>query len=163
MIPETKYTGKGGLYVGAYVDEESVNLIRKLCEEVGLPLQITPDLPLHVTVIYSEKKAVKPHLCFLYEKPLQAFIVGLDLLGEDKNTLVMKLESERLNDRHEFWKKLGAEHSWPDYKPHVTLCYGVDKDKWEPKLKELSKKVKNSKVEIFFKGEYNEDISDKGV
>lgn len=53
----------------------------------------------------------------------------------DSGAVVLRFASSDLEWRHRELLEAGAEHSWPDYKPHVTLTYdagGVDLEAVEP-------------------------------
>lgn len=78
----------------------------------------------HCTALYSTGDVDRllkysPSLQF----PLVADVVGFDLLGEEKNCLVLKLEHPDLHNVFNELKGLGAVWKWDNYTPHVTLTY----------------------------------------
>ena len=49
-----------------------------------------------------------------------------DTNSSNKKCLVLKLKANKLVEIHkDILTRTGAKHSFPDYTPHVTLCYDV--------------------------------------
>ena len=48
---------------------------------------------------------------------------------------MLEVSSSALSRRHEELKRIGADTSYPEYAPHITITYepgGIDPDKVEP-------------------------------
>lgn len=110
-------TMKNGTYVCAMPTEESKESIVKLQKRLNIKNPVEPD-DLHVTIMYSRKGSpdLPPSDTFKTAKPL-----SLELFGEDKNCLVLCLDSPDLEMRHEQLSVYGLKHTFTPYEPHVTL------------------------------------------
>lgn len=81
------------------------------------------DEDLHITLIYDE--TVQGNLIGTpeYSKLHDVKVVGLDLLGKDKNSLVVKLMSHSIQQRFTDLLALGYKHNFDDLIIHCTLQY----------------------------------------
>lgn len=119
---------KNGVYIGMRLSSDSKKLIQDFINENDIQNPV-PLSDLHVTLIYSEVYAngidSKDKL-----DSVGGVSKGFSLFGEDKNVLVLEVESEGLTERHNEYMEQFPElkWSWPDYKPHVTLSYDVGSD-----------------------------------
>jgi hypothetical protein len=79
---------------------------------------------LHVTIAYS-----KAPVDWAKAKPREneVTVVGgprsIDALGKAKDAIVLRFESDRLDERHEQFGDIGASWDWPEYRPHLTISY----------------------------------------
>lgn len=90
----------------------------------------------HVTLMYS-KTEIPEAENFQDEGLLfDADIVQLDwFLGHDRaGYLIAVVDSKEIRARHNFWKSLGGKHSFPEYKPHLTLAVGITRAEWNKSL-----------------------------
>lgn len=62
-------------------------------------------------------------------KVFEAEVIGVELLGEVKDgvqaAVALTLSSNDLTEEHYSWLALGYDHSWPEYKPHMSVAYDV--------------------------------------
>lgn len=84
---------------------------------------------LHCTLMYSVSESD------VEESPNDsvhlATVLGMEIMGEgDGRAITVQLNSETLHQRHDELKSLGLEYSYPEYKPHLSLVYSEDCDKW---------------------------------
>lgn len=128
----------GGNYVSIDVDANSVFPLR-VKPSTGTE---TPPEKRHVTLIYSKQSRVNPkdvlswltlhcHQTIVAEADYYAAFDSIPKDGQrDDNlaTLVVKLRSPVLQDIHEKLKAMGMEHSYPEFSPHVSLFYMVDRE-----------------------------------
>jgi hypothetical protein len=123
------YTGQSGLYSSRLPDEESTTTLLALVAELGLPFNQADEL--HVTVIYSPEKTVEQERVMrnVHQISVSAQIIGFEVFGKDNDTVVALLRSEQLVLDHLKWKALGAEPTWPDYRPHLSLYVGDSIDR----------------------------------
>lgn len=127
-----------GNYVSIDVDANSVfNIPHKPTSGIE-----TPQDKRHVTLIYSKESNVNPrdvlswltlncHRTIVAEADYYAAFDSIPKAGErDENlaTLVVKLKSPVLVDIHDKLKAMGMNHSYPEFSPHVSLFYKVDRD-----------------------------------
>lgn len=107
-------------------------------------IKMQPADNLHITVSYSREDVVG-----LKSRKYEVEVTPkkFELLGENKDVLVLVVESKELDDRHEEIKDMGATYDWGDYKAHLTITYdGKDIDTKNSKLPKPFK-VGNETVE----------------
>lgn len=86
------------------------------------------DFP-HLTLLYGLKPEITSEqvqqVLTSFGKPLNIEIEGIDLF-ENKDYDVVKFNVKKtpeLQKLHDMLKTLPNEESYPDYKPHITICY----------------------------------------
>ncbi len=86
------------------------------------------DFP-HLTLLYGLKSEVTSEqvqeVLTSFAKPVNIEIEGIDLF-ENKDYDVVKFNVKKTPDLqklHDMLKILPNEESYPDYKPHITICY----------------------------------------
>jgi hypothetical protein len=95
----------------------------KWAREQGFVACLQPN-DFHVTIAYSktpvEYDVLKPNdkKLVIHASPNRDVIQ----LG-DKGARVLRFNSKHLTDRWNYYKDMGAEWSFPDYHPHVTISY----------------------------------------
>lgn len=101
----------------------------------------------HVTLVYSRTAGADPARLRLPEQGMriEAHVCGLEYWDGHNDTgyVVLKLESQGLQDLHERFKAAGAEHSFPDYSPHMTVAAKVG-----PKTPEMAAWLERAAPEI---------------
>jgi len=123
-INETK---SSGTFIGVKLSPNSQELIMDLIRKLKVPSSIKKE-DMHVTLIYSKKgfpnkEWNKNDKLIINET---ATPIKLDWLGDDKNCLVLLLNSPYLIKRNkEITKKYGAISDYDKYHPHVTLAYNI--------------------------------------
>jgi hypothetical protein len=89
---------------------------------------------LHTTICYS-KTPVSDVVGDNSKLELPPANRSLALFGEEKDCLVLKVQSPKLEERWNYFKGNGATWSWPDYQPHITISVGrsgLDLSKIQP-------------------------------
>lgn len=83
----------------------------------------------HITVVWDPRKELMKKPLVSPDKHLEfkAHVIGFDVLGEDKDTPVLLLSSRELHQQHNLMLEAGHQHSFPDYLPHISINYDVDK------------------------------------
>jgi 2'-5' RNA ligase len=129
-LDAAKLTNNGTTYACALPDRESR---RRLLEAVLAteppfdPAELRDHA--HVTLVYSRKAGADMARLRLPEQGMsvEAHVCGLEYWDGHNDTgyVVVKLESQGLHDLHERLKAAGAEHSFPDYSPHMTVAAKV--------------------------------------
>lgn len=86
------------------------------------------DFP-HLTLLYGLKPEITKEqvqqVLTSFGKPINIEIEGIDLF-ENKDYDVVKFNVKKTPDLqklHDMLKTLPNEESYPDYKPHITICY----------------------------------------
>lgn len=121
------YTGKSGIYVSVSPDDGSKNSIREIVKSFNppFPLDIFDD-DAHMTIMYSRHDYIDENKLQIPES-----IVALTSKfeywdGHDNDGyLVLKMISKPASDLHQHILELGAEHSFDDYMPHMTIIHGI--------------------------------------
>jgi hypothetical protein len=79
---------------------------------------------LHLTLIYSVRPVPELMSLDATVTNLAASIQGWRILGE--GVLTLELNSPELVHMHDRMLSMGAQHSWPDFIPHTSVCYKWD-------------------------------------
>ena len=125
-------------YIAVVYDDETQDRLRSWAEDNGFDLSFkfdgskqSPDqFDFHTTVFYSE--TTHPELDYGFydldeyigEHSGEARVVGFELLGQDNDIPVFKIESEQISKlRRYFEVNHHMEDKWPSFKPHVSVSY----------------------------------------
>jgi hypothetical protein len=86
------------------------------------------ELAFHVTLLATANDVAIPLTDHLIE-PVVAHMTDFAVLGRDNDVPVMLLAPDGLAEmREHFIATYGAEPTWPEFKPHVSLSYNWDGD-----------------------------------
>jgi len=115
---------KDGTYVSFEMSKDSRALLDHFVEmNLGLSERIDPNT-YHITVIYSRTPVPAAETL---EKNTSATANAVQYevfpTKENKKCLVLRVESESAEHLNKWLNLQGATSDYPDYKPHVTLCY----------------------------------------
>lgn len=155
--PQTDIAGSSapGTFAGVNFDAATLGALTRYMKAQNIPNPVAPE-DMHVTLLYSRKNLPNFEPTEQYEKPCVANPSGLDVFenrGKGKNCLVMKLDSEELQQRHaDLMIDHAADYDFDEYVPHVTLSYDagdVDPEDFEAFDRPLN-----------IVGEYMEDLND---
>lgn len=122
-------------YIEVQYNPITQGYLREYCADNGFDLSVRFDgskqdpekFDFHSTVWFttSEHKLKNGTLSV----NITAAPTGFALFGENKNILVMEIESKGLQSiRDHYGSEYGMEDEWPDYRPHITLCYNYTGD-----------------------------------
>ena len=121
LIESVEY--KNGIYCCVNLSQETKDALKSLCSAYDVPNPLKAG-DLHCTLIYSTKVDDDFECIEKYPKMLEATFDGYDMFGDDKNTLVIKLNSPDLQKRHkELMDKYDLNYSYDEYRPHISLSY----------------------------------------
>lgn len=113
---------KDGTYVGVRLSPESIEKIQQIQQALNVSDPV-PVESLHATVLFSRNP--------IDIEPSQTQYFGtstaIDTFGDGKNTVVLKVNSPSLCQRHDVLISMGGTHDYLDYQCHVTLAYSNDK------------------------------------
>lgn len=141
---------KNGNYYGVKPTDEAKEKIESIMKDLKLKEPVDVD-DIHVTLMYSPDKGnpMIPPSDLEYKAHPSKFA----LFGDEKDCLVIKLESKDLEARHKELLATGFIHTYDDYKPHITLSYNYEGDIPDEKvLKDLG--------EMSFSSEYMQPIDE---
>jgi|SRR6056297_2426849 len=120
-------------YIEVQYDSVTQGYLREYCEQNGFDLSVRFDgskqdpenFDFHTTVWFTSSKHKLANQSISFNATAQA--KGFALLGPDKNILVLEIESDDIQEIRDFYGKLhDMQDEWPDYRPHITVCY-----RWE--------------------------------
>jgi 2'-5' RNA ligase len=119
-----------GVYVNVEPDEETRLDIYQFFKDQNIPGLIAPD-EYHVTLMYAPDQEMADYEDKIDDDvgSMTATFYSYALYGEEKDCLVMVIESPELHAAHERLAALGLKATYEYYSPHLTLSYqGKDVD-----------------------------------
>ncbi len=133
---------KFGTYFALQPSGTTRNILQVIAQEYDINGSTKP-LEYHTTVIYSKKPCpeMRKHDPQL---PIWGTASGFELFGDDKNVLVVRINSVQLQKLYDDLQIYGPTSDYPEYKPHITLSYNWKGDC--PRLKETFSIMYNSHV-----------------
>jgi hypothetical protein len=109
------------LYVRCNLMPDSAWTLADFCQNLSVP-EPMPLERLHCTLLYSTSDiAVPPPPCDFYPLPLQAIGCEVWEVANKPPHLVLLLDSDALHRRHAEFRRCGAAHPFPSYRPHISL------------------------------------------
>lgn len=137
-----------GTYAKATITNNSKNVISELMEDISLTDGIDKD-KLHTTVIYSTKPC--PNIMEVNNTsiPFNGTVTELKSWKNSDGTycLVAVIDCADLVKLHyDLLEKYKATDDFPEYIPHITLCYSYDGKKI--KLPDNDYAIKYAKLEV---------------
>lgn len=131
MKKKSDYNGQSGVYVSVNPTEESKKFIKNLILSTKPPFQLGQfEDEAHTTIMYSRKAKIDEGKLKIPGN-FSALPVKLEFWdGHDGDGyVVLSLISKQAEEFHNEILSLGAEHSFKDYHPHMTILHGLNKDK----------------------------------
>lgn len=126
MKIENLFESEEGVYVGVRFSDESKEDLLELIKALNVQNPVAAE-DFHATVIYSKKSPSSPlKVIGVLDKPELTVAKELHIFPtrEEKNALVIKLESAFLKSRHEaLMKEYNLSYDFDEYIPHVTISY----------------------------------------
>lgn len=130
-----------GAYVACKFTEDSCKKLHDFAKDMGIS-DVVPDDKMHVTVIYSKKPAPPEFKAEgKFDEPVKVQPKHLSVFdGRDgSKVLVVELNAPSLVERHDYlMDEYSFSYDFPEYKPHVTLCYDMGKGFQLDKDRDLS-------------------------
>lgn len=109
-------------YVACRFTDETVDGLVELQRLIDVPNPV-PAHELHTTIVSSREYVPFPlergNVLLATEAWLETWET------QSGNALVLRFDSDYLQDRFDVAMCLGATYDFPDYKPHITLSYDV--------------------------------------
>lgn len=133
---EDQLTATSKKYIEVQYTVESQDYLRNYCVENGFDLTVSfsgevqpiQAYDFHTTVWFTSNKASVSN--GTQEVQISDIVPkGFALFGEDKNILVLEIESPDLSTiRTTIGDTYKLQDAWPDYRPHITLSYSYSGD-----------------------------------
>lgn len=147
------YSGNKGCYAAFQVAQPYHYKLSKIGSYLGVDCDTSK---LHCTLIYSkeaspDKVTAEEHAALRQDIEVGAIISHIETWpGHDGvGYIVAALKSTDLHKEHMVLRKLGAEHSFPDYKPHVTVYSGIElTDELAAKIKKVNQYLASREIRI---------------
>jgi hypothetical protein len=117
-----------GTYANVKLSDTSKRDLVKFLESRGIEHD-DPD-GFHCTIIYS-KTPCPDCKHYIFDLPIHAEFKSWELFTtrDGGKCLVMKIASPEIERMHHDIRQVyGASHDYPEFKPHVTICYAYNKD-----------------------------------
>jgi len=113
-----------GVYMAVKVNEETETALNDYCSKYLAGIEIPEDF--HSTLIYSDKPHYDEITAKEYNISAVAEKMPFEKFGEEKNSLVIKLNSPELKRRHEeLMKEYNFKYDFDEYVPHISLSYNA--------------------------------------
>lgn len=122
-LVESEQDHPDGTYAEVAPTPKSLRAIESVITKLGIK-EPTPSSEIHCTITYSRKPC--PSLAdYEPQLPVSARIQGFRVfpMQTGGNCLVLELDSPGIEELHEYARRLGCSHDYPEYTPHVTLTY----------------------------------------
>lgn len=152
-LEHIKYTGTNGLYSAVVPLPGYVDRIMQISEELGLN---TNEADLHATVIYSKKPAGTAEVAnFNPDRPVSGIINAIEswVGHNDKTYIVLKVVSEGIVSQNASFQRMGAEHTFVPFSPHITLSDEVPvTPELQAKIDKINKRFAYKPLEVTFAG-----------
>jgi 2'-5' RNA ligase len=114
-----------GVYMSLKLVNGSDEVFKKYIEENLSEYKPTPDP--HLTLIYSKKPFDGEIKTVDYEAT--GIITKFSLFGDKEKALVAEIDSNDIKDRNRtLVEKYGFISDFDEYRPHITLVYGIEED-----------------------------------
>jgi hypothetical protein len=115
----SQYTGTNGIYVGAELHPEYGLKLQPIAEQLKCPDLDLDEL--HCTLVYSREKA--PERLPMLPGFMKGLVTSVQhwVGHNDKVYVVADVHCSPMIDAHARLLRVGAEHSFVGYKPHITL------------------------------------------
>ena len=136
---QVAFVPQSGNYVAVDVQcltdlQDVINPSTSISDDLHITLMYSPDS----TVDTDDVATVLPLNSFIPLEPVSS--IGFEIFGkeeDDERAVVALIKSEALVNANRKLQDLGMEYTFPDYRPHVTLCY-VPVDEAESIVEQLS-------------------------
>lgn len=155
------YTGNNGLYSSVVLASSCIPMIEEIAEELGVDPSYDD---LHATVIYSKQPCFEPVERVMEEQssePIVAYCNGVtSWVGHNKKTyIVLSLVSEALVLKNAALHRMGAQHTFVPYSPHMTLSdnTAVDAD-MKRRFDYINKKLAVDPLRLVFEHHHIGDL-----
>jgi hypothetical protein len=137
-----------GIYISASLDPRGLEKIWALFKKIGFK-NLLPIQKAHITIVYSKRS---PNKTF-QKTPINGTVIPdhFEILGGyngDPYVLALVVKSKELHRKHKYYmKEYQLKYSFPDYKPHITIVYDIQRIL--PGIKVHNKKAKQSVENMF--------------
>lgn len=131
-------------FFAVWPDIETRQRLNMMTVILGLDLDQATDY--HVTLMYDPNNTETSTI----EIPIRAYTCAMKDVALYNGSLVIELESEDLNERHQELVDAGKVSNYPKYRPHVTLIQDVGT---EAQVEFLKPYIKQDKKPLVFGNE----------
>ena len=135
-----------GVYISLGVKSSSAErIVESLSALLGGDMLDKDDM--HVTMMYDEEGEVPRG--FIMRDGIMEYSgeYGVELFGDEKNVLVLTLETpSEIDKRHNRLSAYGLNHSYKDFRPHITLSYDFSTENKASNILEIIKEAANQRI-----------------
>jgi hypothetical protein len=141
---------RSGVYVEVELESTGLEKIWKYMRQIGI--QPMPINKAHVTVMYSKSRPTSEPKAIQINGSVRPKSFGIFGKGtkESPYAFVIEMDSPELQKLHmEYRRKYGLKPTYPEYKPHLSITYDIERIM--PGLKKLNNKQKQTLINVFNK------------
>lgn len=149
VIDTSGYTGERGIYAEARLHPEYGIQLQGIADRLLLDKLDLDDL--HCTLIYSREKA--PQRVPLIKGFMRGLVTGVQYWKghNDKMYVVADVHGTPFIDAHARLCRVGAEHSFVGFKPHVTLASMEQlPEDFDAKLETVNRDLQANPIPVIF-------------
>ena len=115
-------------YIAVYPDKYTEDNLKNYAYECGFDIESGyegKDIPFnfHITVFFTESRHHNIANGEFFIDPFSVRATQFDLLGEERNIPVLKVESKSLSKIRERYENMGLRDKWGSYLPHISMSY----------------------------------------
>lgn len=154
-------------YISEQISTKPGNYVCLNCNKPNIPDELLPksgkqpDGKHHMTLMYSEHSNVDSRLIqrLIDNLPNEFGLNATNTelfdsrnddgeINPDKKTLVLRVQHPFVDSIHDSLKRLGMQHSYEDFSPHITLAYDCDTDEAQIAKANIDQYLMGLKLEI---------------
>jgi 2'-5' RNA ligase len=139
-----------GVFASVDLDPTGLEKIWKYMKQIGI--QPMPINKAHITVIFSRNRPTSEPKALPISGSVRLKSFGIFGKGTKKSpyAFVIEMDSPELQKLHmEYRRKYGLKPTYPEYKPHLSITYDIERI--IPGLKKLNNKQKQTLINVFNK------------
>lgn len=114
---------ENGTYAALKVSGKSAKQLQAFFDDVfgDMPGRVLPE-DLHCTIAYSTVPC--PAVQVLQSPlPITALPLCYEVFNGDSSSLVLRIKCQGADDLYMATRMLGCSYDYPEYKPHISICY----------------------------------------
>ncbi len=135
MLTLAEFLSHKRKYIAAIYDQATQDKLRQWCQDNGFDLpksygdkDIDPvEFKFHTTIFYTESIHSLANGTIELEKPFKVRPFAFELLGENKDVPVLKVDGHGLYKQREYYEStFEMRDRFPHYLPHISVSYVRD-------------------------------------
>lgn len=148
-----------GTYLAIRPSQKTIQCINNFCQDIDLDGAV-PDSQLHCTIMQSSKYVPEVQASGKLVNPLLGINPSIDIweTSNNKKALVLMFSCEALERYHNaLMQSPTANFPWDSFIPHITLCYDLAGQDYNPVV--LTRELERYLPVVELNDEYEEPLS----